>query len=244
MTAPSPATPGQRRRRRHGSVRLVGRAPLRVVDVALFYGERSGGIRTYLDAKVGVRARTGRVRAPPGRARAAAARRRRRPRAAVGARRDARTATAGRSGRGRSPTSCASCEPDVVLLHDPFWAPRAGGARATRPRRVVLVHHGSLELDAAALPGPPRLYRAALGAWLRRVYARVDAVMSACDPHADTGRAATLPLRFGLDPAFYPERRCRARRSRPLRRPAEPREGRLRAARGRRALARSRGRCG
>ena len=26
--------------------------PLRVVDVALFYGERSGGIRTYVDAKV------------------------------------------------------------------------------------------------------------------------------------------------------------------------------------------------
>ena len=29
--------------------------------------------------------------------------------------------------------------------------------------------------------------------------------MAACDPHADTGREATLPLRFGLDTAFYPE---------------------------------------
>src|ERR1700720_3351300 len=33
-------------------LRLVERPALRVVDVALFYGERSGGIRTYLDAKV------------------------------------------------------------------------------------------------------------------------------------------------------------------------------------------------
>jgi hypothetical protein len=28
------------------------RRHLRIVDVALFYGERSGGIRTYLDAQV------------------------------------------------------------------------------------------------------------------------------------------------------------------------------------------------
>ena len=68
-----------------------------------------------------------------------------------------------------------------------------------------MVHHGSLDLDANALPGPTRLYRPALGAWLRRAYAGADAVMSACDPRADTGRDATLPLRFGLDSAFYPE---------------------------------------
>ena len=41
-------------------LRLVAPArPLRVVDVALFYGERSGGIRTYLDAKAAYAARTG-----------------------------------------------------------------------------------------------------------------------------------------------------------------------------------------
>ena len=34
-------------------------APLRVADVALFYGERTGGIRTYLDAKARHAARTG-----------------------------------------------------------------------------------------------------------------------------------------------------------------------------------------
>jgi hypothetical protein len=32
-------------------LRLVAPRPLRVADIALFYGERSGGIRTYLDAK-------------------------------------------------------------------------------------------------------------------------------------------------------------------------------------------------
>ena len=35
------------------------RAPLRVADVALFYGERSGGIRTYLDAKAAWAQRSG-----------------------------------------------------------------------------------------------------------------------------------------------------------------------------------------
>jgi alpha-1,6-mannosyltransferase len=44
-----------------GAVAVVDRAPrrLRVVDVALFYGERSGGIRTYLEAKARFAARTG-----------------------------------------------------------------------------------------------------------------------------------------------------------------------------------------
>ena len=40
-------------------LRLVTTPPLRVVDVALFYGERSGGIRTYLDAKAAFARRTG-----------------------------------------------------------------------------------------------------------------------------------------------------------------------------------------
>src|SRR5262249_41961348 len=62
------------------------------------------------------------------------------------------------------------------------------------------------DLDAAALPGG-KLYRPMLGAWMKTAYACVDAVMSACDTLADTGRVASLPLRFGLDPAFYPRGR-------------------------------------
>ncbi|HEY3725988.1 MAG TPA: hypothetical protein VGL51_02365 [Solirubrobacteraceae bacterium] len=34
-------------------------AALRVVDVAMFFGERSGGIRTYLEAKADFARRTG-----------------------------------------------------------------------------------------------------------------------------------------------------------------------------------------
>jgi alpha-1,6-mannosyltransferase len=40
-------------------LRAVPDTPLRVADVALFYGERSGGIRTYLDAKTEYATRTG-----------------------------------------------------------------------------------------------------------------------------------------------------------------------------------------
>lgn len=32
---------------------------LRIADVTMFYGERSGGIRTYLEAKAAYAARTG-----------------------------------------------------------------------------------------------------------------------------------------------------------------------------------------
>ena len=35
------------------------RPRLRIADVTLFYGERSGGIRTYLEAKAAFAARTG-----------------------------------------------------------------------------------------------------------------------------------------------------------------------------------------
>ena len=92
--------------------------------------------------------------------------------------------------------------PDVVLLHDPFWAPRAVQSLGVP---VVMVHHGSLELDAAAAARAGTALPARAAHWLRRAYARADAVMAACDPQADSGRPATLRLRFGLDPAFYPE---------------------------------------
>ena len=43
--------PSRRRSPTPRGPRCGSSRPLRVVDVALFYGERSGGIRTYLDAK-------------------------------------------------------------------------------------------------------------------------------------------------------------------------------------------------
>lgn len=189
-------------------LRIVPSPRLRVADVALFYGERSGGIRTYLDEKVAWAQRSRAVEhhlIVPGPAerheqrggsmhhelpslRVATANGYRLP---VGSR--ALTATLRLIGA------------DVVLLHDPFWRPldvieivRRGGGTA------VMVHHGSADLDAGALPGPHALYRRCFRAWLRRSYGPADAVMSACDPTADTGRRADLPLRFGVDPAFRP----------------------------------------
>jgi glycosyltransferase involved in cell wall biosynthesis len=72
--------------------------------------------------------------------------------------------------------------------------------------RVVAVHHGSLALDAAGLPGPDALWHPVLRAWMHHSYRDADAVMSAVDPRADCGREATIPLRFGLDRAFVPRR--------------------------------------
>lgn len=182
-------------------LRVVSSRPLRVADVALFYGERSGGIRTYLDAKVEHAVRTGAFEhhlIVPG---VRGARREH----ASGAVHELPAVRVGASNGYRWPlgsrpltTLLDGLKPDVLLLHDPFWAPRA------RSGCVVMVHHGSVALDAAAFRGPQKLYAAGFRAWLRRSYARVDGVMAACDPHGDTGRDATLPLRFGLDPAFRP----------------------------------------
>jgi alpha-1,6-mannosyltransferase len=175
-------------------LRLVRPPALRVVDVAVFYGERSGGIRTYLDAKVAYAERTGAFDhrlVVPGML----------PSVKVAPNNGYRWPL------GTRPLIelLSAFAPDVVLLHDPFWAPKAVVSAARRiGARVVMVHHGSLDLDSAALPGPTRLYRASLGVWLKSVYGHVDAVMSACDPLEDTGREATLPLRFGLDEAFFP----------------------------------------
>ena len=131
------------------ALRLVERRPLRVVDVALFYGERSGGIRTYLDAKAAYARRTGAFEhrlIVPG----AAATSPVRLRAAVG---PVATSNGYRWPIGTRPLVdlLRDLAPDVVLLHDPFWAPRAVRSVGAP---VVMVHHGSIDLDATALPGP------------------------------------------------------------------------------------------
>ena len=184
---------------------LTGRGrPLRVADVALFYGERSGGIRTYLREKA---AYAGRGRAfehhivVPGRIerhedgwhelralRVAASNGYRIP-----------------LGVGSLKATLRSIEPDVVLLHDPFWAPLGVAETAHElGARVIAVHHGSGELNAAGVPGPMRLYLPAFRAWIRHAYARADGVMSVVDPRRDSGRGASMPLRFGVDAAFRP----------------------------------------
>jgi alpha-1,6-mannosyltransferase len=189
-------------------LRLLER-PLRVIDVALFYGERSGGIRTYLDAKARFAATTPTFEhhvIVPGAARNTTAR-------AGATVHTIRSVTVNRANGYRLPlggdalvATLVGLRPDVVLLHDSFWHPRQvcrlvqqGGGVA------VMVHHGSAELDAHAWPGPAGLYTRGFRAWLQRAYEEADAVMSACDPWEDTHRTATIPLRLGLHPAFVPQ---------------------------------------
>ena len=96
--------------------------------------------------------------------------------------------------------------PDVVLLHDPFWAPlRVTEAAHALGAKVVAVHHGSAALDAAGLRGPSRGWEALFRAWLRHAYAPVDAIASVVDPEPDCGRVASFPLRLGLHDAFRPQ---------------------------------------
>ena len=124
--------------------------------------------------------------------------------AAVDPRRDLQRLPLAARHAARWSTCCASSSPTSCCCTTRSGRRARGARRVGVP--VVMVHHGSLDLDAAALPGPhaalpARARRAGCGAPTRGA----DAVMSACDPRADTGRDATLPLRFGLDPAFYPE---------------------------------------
>lgn len=204
--SPEPRLAGERRRA-HPHLRAVPAPALRVVDVALFYGERSGGIRTYLDAKA-AHART----APgvehhvvvPGPQERHGDGWHELPSLRVGTSNGYRLPIGVRALK----ATLRELRPDVVLLHDPIWgAPRSSGVVGlchALGARVVAVHHGSSELDAAGLPGPDRAWRPVLRAWLRRAYGDVDAIMSVVDPRPDCGRGADVPLRFGVHPAFRP----------------------------------------
>jgi alpha-1,6-mannosyltransferase len=176
-----------------------------VADVTLFYGERSGGIRTYLEAKAAFAARTGCFEhhlVIPG------------PATAVegGCRHQHRSLRLAASNGYRLPLGAGgllntlhAVRPHVVLLHDPFWTPR----QATRAAHelgaaVVAVHHASASLQAAGLPGPDAVYARVLRRWYRRAYLDVDAIMSVVDPAPDARRPATVLLRLGIEPAFHP----------------------------------------
>ena len=181
---------------------------LRIADVALFYGERSDGIRTYLEAKVEFAARTGAfehhlvVPGPlAGPASPAEAYRHEQPSLRLAASNGYRLPL----GSAGLQTTLRELAPDVVLLHDPYWTPRLASRAAHEiGAAVIAVHHSSAALHAAGLPGPQGVYRRALRRWYRRAYLEVDAVMSVVDPGPDTCRRCTLPLRLGLGPEFRP----------------------------------------
>ena len=181
--------------------------PLRIADVALFYGERSGGIRTYLEAKAEFARRTGAFEhhlVIPGRPQFAE------PDAFRHEQRSLQLAASNGYriplGSGGLVSTLQALHPDVVLLHDPYWTPRISCRSAHEAGAlVVAVHHSSVALHAAGLPGPQELYKAALRRWYRRAYLDVDAVMSCVDPGPDARRSSTLPLRLGLHPSFRPQ---------------------------------------
>jgi alpha-1,6-mannosyltransferase len=175
-----------------------------IADVTLLYGERSGGIRTYLDEKARFAAATGafehHVIVPGRRERHGGGRHELR-----GMRLVASNGYRVPLGAGSVKGTLRSIRPDVVMLHDPFWRPSGITAEAHRlGATVIAVHHASVAMNAAGVPGPDAIYRPLLKRVYRHAYEHVDAVMSVVDSRADSGRAATLPLRLGLHPAFKP----------------------------------------
>ena len=183
----------------------AARPPPRIADVAMFYGERSGGIRTYLEAKAEFARRTRLFEhhlVIPGKMTTTAG----------SGRHEQRSLRLATSNGYRLPLGSAglqstlrSLAPDVVLLHDPYWTPRLASRTAHEiGAAVIAVHHSSAALHAAGLPGPQGVYKRALRRWYRRAYLDVDAVMSVVDSDLDAQRPSTLRLRLGLDPAFGP----------------------------------------
>ncbi len=182
----------------------TGCDPLVVCDIALFYAKRSGGIRTYLDEKARFAAATGAFEhhlvVPGSRERH------------EGNRHELRSLQAAASNGYRIPLGAGTLKetlrwvrPDVVVLHDPFWRPLSVTREAHRlGAAVVAVHHASPALNAAGIPGPDAVYLPPLRRIYHHAYEHVDAVMSTVDPEPDSGRSASLKLRFGLHPAFRP----------------------------------------
>jgi alpha-1,6-mannosyltransferase len=175
-----------------------------VCDVALFYGERSGGIRTYLNEKTRFAETTGAFEhhlVVPGK-------RERHQRGRHELRSLQLAASNGYRiplGAGALRETLRAIKPHVVILHDPFWRPLSVTREAHRlGAAVIAVHHASPALHAAGIPGPDAFYLPTLRRIYQHAYEHVDAVMSTVDPEADSGRSAAIKLRFGLDPAFRP----------------------------------------
>src|SRR5262249_53438227 len=122
---------------------------LRVADVAIWYGERGGGITTYLDAKIDFAARSGAFEhhlIVPGERDGRSGNRhevRAHMTTSNGYRIPLRTHSISQALR--------NAEPDVVMVHDRFWSLIAAGPVAADLRSpVVAVHHASAALEAAA----------------------------------------------------------------------------------------------
>ena len=194
----------RRLRGRRRALEVHPQTPLRVADVALFYGERSGGIRTYIDAKAAW-ARGGGIEhhvIVPGCAERHDGARHELPSLRLAATNGYRLPLGERALK----ATLRELRPDVVALHDPFWRPLGVTQTAhDLAAKVVFVHHGSIALDAAGLPGPDVLWHPVLRRWMHHAYRDADAVMSAVDPRPDCGRDATIALRFGVDPVFAPQ---------------------------------------
>lgn len=171
----------------------------------MLYGERSGGIRTYLDAKSRFAAGTGRFEhhlVVPGKETGRDGCGRHRQRSLPMAPANGYRLPLGGAGL---LTTLRDLDPDVVFLHDPFWTPRLVSRAAHEiGAAVIAVHHSTASLLAAGVPGPQSVYAAAMRRWYRRAYLEVDAVMSVVDTASDTRRASTLRLRLGLEPSFRP----------------------------------------
>jgi alpha-1,6-mannosyltransferase len=186
------------------AARYVAGERLVVCDIALFYADRSGGIRTYLNQKAQFAAATGAFDhhlVIPGR----------RERHERG-RHELRSLQLAASNGYRLPLGARGAretlraiKPHVVILHDPFWRPLQVTREAHRLGAVVVaVHHASPALHAAGMPGPDAIYLPTLRRIYQHAYEHVDAIMSTVDPEPDSGRSATIKLRLGVQPAFRP----------------------------------------
>lgn len=186
------------------SIPEVGSPRLVIADVAVFFGERSGGIRTYLREKTRVAEETGAFEhhvIVPGRRRSHSPGHHEMPGLQLVSSSGYRIPY----GAGTLKQTLRMIRPDVVVMHDPFWRPAGVGREARKLGALVLAaHHASPALNAAGVPGPQSVYETVFRRIYRHAYGHMDAVMSVVDTLEDGGREAELPLRFGLHPAFRP----------------------------------------
>ena len=188
-----------------GEVDAGAARPLRVVDLTMFYGEKAGGIRTYLDAKQAwARTEPGieHTLIIPGLPERSTDERVELPSVRVVATNGYRVPAGWKALR----EVLADRRPDVVIAHDPFWAARGLPKHvAGTGIKTVAVHHGAVGHDARSIPGPFAFWSKVLGAEFNRVYRDFDAIMAAIDTVPEFGLPSRIPLRFGLDPVFAPD---------------------------------------